>query len=268
MAIRTLDGRSHVAIGLTIPTNWGVVPFVAPLLFEINEPGVFGSLTMIQQLDVFITSLQLRGHQLVSGLVPATVFAADNPTNPIWGWAFDESTRLRINGFSVGGTGRCTPAVSVLRQPDPDKYPGEPTLREAIDLEINAFGKSNSQLAIGPAAQQDLPAAGTLVEFQMVINETGRLGFLHMPPTADIEVVDVQIQSDDLVSGQPTSQLYTANSFASPGFGHLVNTSTKVFVRCRSNNGGLIPDVCPAFTMLDENMTQAQLYNRRQGTQS
>ena len=259
----TLGGRSLAAIGLAAAFVLAAVPAAAPAEFDIQEPGVCGSFVIEQGTTLFTTSLRIRGAELISGQVPNSLFASDNPRNPLLGYAFDESTSILYNGFDTAATALVRPSISALRMYSKE-LGDEYSHAEAMDQEVNAFGRTPGlQMAIGPAAPASIASLATVV-FQMVIQKPGRLGYLHLSPQViGLDVTLVEIQADGITNGQICNEMWNNDSFTSPGFGHRVNTSTIVEVSVLNSTIALIANVCPCFSMADA-ATPAQIMSRRQ----
>ena len=261
MATNVLGGRSLVAIGLAASFTLAATPASTAAEFVIEEPGTMGALVLQPLTDGFLTSFRIRGTELVSGVCAFGVFQADNPLNPLIGYAFDESTKIRINAYATSGGGEMVPALTALRTFS-EELDGV-SHQQAMDNEVNAFKMIGAQVVLGPAAEATI-GAGATATFDMVIDKPARLGYLIVSPTASGLLVDeVKIQSDNLINGKPASQLFTPASQVSPGFGHRVTTSTKLRVIMRNALGiGAIADVCPNFLLLDADTSAAQLASR------
>src|SRR3990167_3281046 len=191
-----LGGRSLVSIGLAAPFVLGAAPNPVPVEFVILEPGTLGVLALPQGVGRFLTSLRIRGQEMISGIVPFSLFASDNPSNPVLGYAVDESSRIFFNAQDAAGSS-VLPTISSLRTLSIE-IDGM-THKQAVDEEINLFGRAPGlQLAIGPAAQTGVLGGGATIVQRMVINRPGRLGYLTISPEIEgLDVVGVDIQNED-----------------------------------------------------------------------
>jgi len=262
-------GRSHIAmgpaaslatLGAGLENNFTYDPQedgrLGKLGLQARESGLLGTtpagIVGLHRLTVI--EMKWNNDSLISGVVPAVMFAPDSQCNPVLGHPIDKSSKVSVKVRNEDATTITDLSPSFTLGPYPGQEEIDAYKTDSDDTDDDAINRMGlSHVAIGPAAVADLAAAAE-VTYRMEINEQGRLGFLCLNiPRAlggDIRVTSIKVDNDELLTGEVEAGKFQHDSTSNPAFGHFIERQSKIDVTLRNDGAGTLPDVAPAFSLL------------------
>lgn len=237
-------GRSIAVIGGTDPSSLADAGQQATQTVSVSEPGQLAYLTLPYTSDqaVALTTLSIDNDNLITGHVPACMFAANAARKVRFDHYVDTNSTIEYAVLNNSGAA-VIPGAAWTVEAAPADARKQYAARAGRSL-VAIGGPTVTSVAASSTATMtySIEEAGVLCHLVIAATDTGDLN--------ELLVTSIKLNNDELITGSVPVSVFRHDSIDSPLFGHKVDRSTKLSITVENKDGATAASVYSGFSVL------------------